>query len=113
MFYLFLLVVGLGALTVYMTLILNLVPGAAAERLGVLEELPPDLGIWKVDESPSDQPSLEEQGLRRETRMYYQRTPGERLVRQVRYRDLVTNEIVRVEPDKVIKRRRVKRRSSS
>jgi len=112
-FYVFLLAVGLAALGVYVTLILNLVPGAAEERLGVLEELPPDIGVWKVDDVSPEDDALAAQGLSREVRLYHQQNTGwagrERLIRQVRYRNRATGEIVRVEPDRVIKRRRVKR----
>jgi hypothetical protein len=53
------------------------------------------------------------QGLRRQVRIFHLPTAGwfggERLTRQVRYRNRTTDEIVRVEPDEVMKRRRVRR----
>lgn len=113
MFYAFLVLVGLCALAVYATLILHLVPGAAEERLGVLEALPPDLGVWKTDESSQDAEAAKARGLTRQVRTYHESASGwfggERLVRQVRYRNSATNEIVHVEPDEVVKRRRIRR----
>jgi hypothetical protein len=43
----------------------------------------------------------------REIRHFYYETTG-RLVRQARYRSRETGEIVRTEPDEVVKRRRVR-----
>jgi hypothetical protein len=87
----------LGALGIYVTLMLHLVPGAAAERLGVLEELPPEIGIWKVDDSAPDCQALVAQGIYREVRMFHQLrvgwSGGERLVRQTRYRDIALVEL--------------------
>jgi len=70
--------------------------------LGRYEPLPPDLRIWKrsgIDERT---------GLLREERLLL---PGDdpgarRLLHQVRYRDPVTHEIVRVEPERRLPRRR-------
>jgi hypothetical protein len=113
MFYAFLLVVGVAGIGIYVTLIFLLVPGAAEDRLGVLEELPPDIGVWKTDDSSPAGMAAAAQGLSRQVRILHQPTAGllgaERLVRQVRCRDRTTNEIVHVEPDEVLKRRRVKR----
>lgn len=112
MFYAFLVVVGLLGIGIYVALMLHLVPGAAEERLGVLEQLPPDLGKWKDDDVSPEGASAKKQGLARQVRLYHQSSTGllggERLVRQVRYRDETTNAIVRVEPDAVVKRKRIK-----
>jgi hypothetical protein len=103
-FYLFLLVVALAGIGIYVLFVLNLVPGAAEERLGVLEPLPPDTGTWKPD--PEGEGS--EPDLLREVRHYFYESEG-RLVRQVRYRNRQTNEIVRADPDQVVKRRRIRK----
>jgi hypothetical protein len=113
MFYVFLVVVGLAAVGIYVTLILHLVPGAAEERLGVLEDLPSDLGVWKTDESSPESGTATARGMIRQVRTYQEATGGwfggPRLIRQVRYRDQVTGDIVHVDPDKPMKRRRVRR----
>lgn len=64
---------------------------------GRLEPLPDDLGEWKA--------SNEEAGVVREERLIAQ---GATLLRQVRYRDAVSREIVRVEPEERVERRRVR-----
>jgi len=116
MFYAFLVLVGLVALAVYVTLILHLVPGAAEERLGVLEPLPSDLGIWRTEDSPPDAEVATARGLVRQVRVLHEPASSwfgsERLVRQVRYRDPVTLDIVHVMPDRITRRRRIKRRPS-
>ena len=113
MFYAFLVLVGLVALGVYATLILHLVPGAAEERLGVLEALPRDLGVWKTDESSPEGAAAQGRGLTRQVRTYHQPSSGwfggDRLILQVRYRDRTSDEIVAVEPEVIRRRRRVKR----
>ena len=113
MFYLFLVIVAFFGIAIYVTLILRLVPGAAEERLGVLEDLPPDLGVWKTDESSPAGQDARARGLVRQVRVCSQSASGwfrsERLVRQVRYRDLGTNEVVHVGPEELVKRKRVSR----
>ena len=114
MFYLFLLVVGVLAIGVYVLFIFSQVPGAAEERLGVLEPLPSDLGKWLSDDNSPEGAEAAKQGLRREVRTRYEEGFGlfssGKFVRQVRYRHIQTNEIARVEPDQVVKRRRIKKR---
>jgi len=106
LFYFFLVVVGILALGVYVLFIFNLVPGVREERMGVLEELPSDVGKWKVDEGgEGSQPAPD--GLVRETRHYFYEATG-KLVFQVRYKNGETGEIVRVEPEEPVKRRRVR-----
>ena len=91
MFYVFLIAVAVLGVGVYLTLIMRLVPGAAEERLGVLEALPPDVGVWKSDAPPYVD------GLVRQVRLFHQPSAGlfsnERLLRQVRYRHAGTSEI--------------------
>ena len=107
MFYVFLVLCALIGVAIYLFFIVNLVPGAFAERLGVLEPLPPDLGTWKADtESAAGRAALAN-GLRREVRYYFYETRSQ-LVQQVRHRNPTTGEIVTVERDEVIKRRRVR-----
>ena len=107
MFYLFLLFIAAISIGVYLLFILSQVPGAKEQRVGVLEELPADLGQWKADESPNAE------GLTREVRHIFSEGSGlfssGKLVRQVRYRDPSNGEIVRVDPEEIIKRKRIKK----
>ena len=101
-FYVFLLVVGaIGALA-YLAMFMSHVPGAAEERLGKFEDLPRRLNEWVEDAD------LSEDGLVCERRHLMPNPSGHRLILQVRYRDPVTRDIVRVEPEVTIKRRRVR-----
>jgi hypothetical protein len=106
--FLFLLVVGLLSIGVYVLFILNVVPGAAEERLGVLEPLPPDTGTWTADTESTEAQAAAAEGLKREVRHYFYATAG-KLVLQVRYRNAETNEIVRIEPEVPVKRRRIRK----
>jgi hypothetical protein len=109
-FYVFLVIVaGLG-IAFYLLFLLNLVPGMKEERLGVLEPLPEDVGKWVVDESSEAGHAARAQGLVRETRHYhYEAGSGGKLVLQGRLRDPATDEIVSVEQERVVKRRRVRK----
>lgn len=108
MFYVFLLVLAALGVGIYLIVFLGNVPGAAEERLGVLEPLPSDLGQWKEERDTAEATRASEQGLRREVRTFFDEAHG-RLLRQVRYRSSETNEIVRADPDQIVKRRRVRR----
>ena len=110
MLYFFLVLLGgLGA-AVYLLLIYREVPGAVEERLGELQALPEDLGVWKADEDSDQAKRAADQGLLREVRLLYEPSKhlfaSEKFIRQVRYRDSATRKIERIEPDEVIKRRR-------
>jgi len=107
-FYFFLLIVGLLSLGLYVLFILNLVPGAKEERLGVLEPLPPATGTWKPEAESSEARAAEQEGLVREVRHYFYEGEG-RLVLQTRYRKAETGEIVRADPEQTVKRRRVRK----
>jgi hypothetical protein len=111
-FYLFLLIVAALSVGLYLLFIFSQVPGIAEQRLGVLEPLPDDLGKWKVDsESPPEANFTGSEGVVREVRLVFHEGRGfsaGKLVRQVRYRS-ATGEIVRVEPEREIKRRRLKK----
>ena len=107
MFYVFLLICGAIGIGLYLVVMFNLVPGMAAERLGVLEALPTDVGKWKEDAESEAGRAAAGEGLVREVRHYHYEASG-RLVLQVRYRDKKTDEIVRTEPEEVVKRRRVR-----
>jgi hypothetical protein len=112
MFFVFLVVVAALGIAVYLVFIFKLVPGAAEERLGVLEPLPDDIGQWKPDESSAEAKASLAQGQLREERLFFEEGKGlmaqGRLVRQVRYRNVQTSEIDRVEPDQPVKRRRIR-----
>jgi hypothetical protein len=107
LFYVFLLICGALAIGVYLLFIMNLVPGAKEERIGVLEALPPDLGKWKTDENSEEGRRSASEGLVRETRHFFYEA-NDRLVLQVRYRNRETNQIVRTEPEAVVRRRRLR-----
>jgi hypothetical protein len=71
---------------------------------GKYEPLPDDLGTWKKAEGD------QRPGLLREERLLLpegQARAGH-LLQQVRYRDAATRDIVRVEPERRIRRRRVR-----
>jgi hypothetical protein len=112
MLYLMLLFVGIAAVAVYLLVVFREVPGAVTERWGELEGLPTDLGEWAVDEESEAANEARERGLKREVRTW--REPGtgwfgrDRLLLQVRYRDVQSGVIESTEPDRVLKRRRVK-----
>src|SRR6185295_6522453 len=92
MFYVFLVLVGLAGIGVYVLFIFNLVPGVQAERLGVLEPLPADVGTWKVDGETAAAKQAHAEALVREVRHYYYESAN-KLVLQVRYRKRESGEI--------------------
>ncbi|MEP7053520.1 MAG: hypothetical protein ABJB12_24360 [Pseudomonadota bacterium] len=112
MFYVFLLIVGALGVLVYLVFIFKLVPGAAEERLGVLEPLPEDIGQWRVDERTEQGKAALARSRKREERLFFEEGKGVfaqgRLVRQVRYRNLNDNAIEEVEPDQPVKRKRIR-----
>lgn len=112
MFFLFLLIVAALGIGVYLVFIFKLVPGAAEERLGVLEPLPADIGQWHVDEDSALGKAALERNRKREERLYFEEGKGllaqGRLVRQVRYRNLSNNAIEEIEPDEPVKRKRIR-----
>lgn len=74
--------------------------------LGGFEPPPPDLGVWK--ESGAGEAS----SLLREERFLFPQgdETSSTLLHQVRYRDRATQEIVRVEPERRVRRRRARSR---
>jgi hypothetical protein len=107
-FYAFLMVVAITGIALYLFVILREVPGAAEERLGIYEDLPQNINKWQPDADSAEGKQALAQGLQREVRLYFAESK-KKLIRQVRYRSASTNAIERVEPDVVIKRKRVKR----
>ncbi|MGC4064526.1 MAG: hypothetical protein QM784_07760 [Polyangiaceae bacterium] len=104
------LVAGLAFAVVYLMFFLREVPGAAEERLGKLEPLPEDLGVWRRDTDSADGVAAASSGLVREERLILDDpsgTGGGSLLRQVRYRDVTSGVIARAEPDERIRRRRI------
>ena len=91
----------------YILVIHREVPGALEQRFGVLEALPEDIGKWKVDDESEEGKAATARGLRRESRLFHD-VQANRLLRQVRFRNQATNEIVRVDPDEVVKRKRIR-----
>jgi hypothetical protein len=111
-FFLFLLIVAALGIGVYLVFIFKLVPGAAEERLGVLEPLPDDIGQWHADVASELGKAARARNRKREERLYFEEGKGllaqGRLVRQVRYRNLSNNAIEEIEPDQPVKRKRIR-----
>ncbi len=108
---LLLLAVALVIAVLYFFVFFSEVPEVARERLGELEALPHHLGTWQVDESSPAARDAQVSGLIREERLCQDSGGGigrVRLLRQVRYRSADSGQIVRVEPDVVVRRRRVR-----
>src|SRR5712671_5800951 len=91
----------------YILVIYREVPGAVEMRLGVLEALPEDLNVWKTDAESEEGKAALARGLRREERLFHD-IQANRLLKQVRFRNQATNEITKVEPDEVVKRKRIR-----
>lgn len=112
MLYVFVVVLGLLGVAAYLLVIFKEVPGAVEERLGTLDALPEHVGQWRSDDDSELGRAALHNGERREVRLWYQQGGGwfgsERLCEQVRYRSLTSNEIVRSDPDRWVKRRRRK-----
>jgi hypothetical protein len=98
-------VAALGVVA-YLVFFMSHVPGAKEERFGTFEPLPDDLGQWKsIDAGPAAEAAARE-GQRREERLIQPEGSVRHLVKQVRYRSVDTNEIVRVEPEQRVERAR-------
>jgi hypothetical protein len=108
----FLVLVAFIGILLYLLVIQREVPGMVEQRFGVLEGLPEDIGKWKIDEDSEAGRAARQRGLKREVRLWHDPNQGflggGKLVRQVRYRNVATNEIERVEPDEPVRRRRVR-----
>ncbi|HEY5959540.1 MAG TPA: hypothetical protein VIV60_23450 [Polyangiaceae bacterium] len=107
--YWFFLLVALLFAVVYLFFFLREVPGAAKERLGELEPLPESLGQWQVETDTEAARDAAAVGQVRETRLWQydeQSARSSKLVRQIRYRNITSGVIERVEPDQAVKRRR-------
>lgn len=98
--------VALIGVVVYLFFVMNVVPGAKAERFGTLEALPEDVGKWRVDEDSEAALTAKQEGLVREVRHFYHENQ-QRLALQVRYRDQLTKKIARIEPEVTVPRRRI------
>lgn len=105
MFYVFLLLLAAAGVAVYLLFFLSHVPGATEERLGEYEPVPEDLGRWKIDEASEQARAARAEGLVREERLLLQEG-GKRFIKQARYRDADTREIVRVDPEQLVTRKR-------
>lgn len=109
MIYLFVVLIGGLGTIAYLAIMLNAVPGAMDERLGKLEELPANLGEWQHDDTSAEGLALASQHKRLEVRYLLETggfLKGQTIVKQVRVRDLDTNEIVEVRPEERQRRRR-------
>ncbi len=92
----------------YLLVVQREVPGLVEQRFGVLEALPEDINEWRIDDESEDGKAATAQGLKREVRLFHDAHAG-KLLRQVRYRNRATNAVVRVEPDEVVKRKRIRK----
>ena len=105
--------IGIASLLVYLLVIFREVPGAVAERLGELEGLPENLGEWTADANSEAARAAASRGLQREQRTWRELGAGwfgrDRLLLQVRYRNLETGQIESAEPDRELARKRIKR----
>jgi hypothetical protein len=112
MLYLLLAVIAVAAVAVYVLVVFKEVPGAISERWGELEGLPANLGEWTPDEASPQALVARERGQAREVRTWRELGGGrfgrDRLLLQVRYRDLTSGAIHSSEPDVELKRRRIK-----
>jgi hypothetical protein len=107
----FVVIVAALGVVIYLTVVLRAVPGAMDERLGRLEDLPPDVGTWVTDAVSSEALAASKEGLVRETRTLLEGGglfSRECLVRQARYRDGDGGKIVRVDPEQRVPRRRLR-----
>lgn len=107
LFYLFLVLLGLLGGAFYLAIFVLHVPGFAEERFGKLEPLPPDLGKWRPDTESNEARTAESDGLRREVRHWFD-SDKKRLYLQARYRSVETSQVVRSDPDVLVKRKRVR-----
>lgn len=107
MFYLLIIFLAAAGGAIYFYFFMQTVPGAVEERFGALEPLPMDVGSWKDDTDSAEALAAQKEGLKREVRFFFEEG-RQRLLKQARYRSLTTNEVVKVEPDEVVKRRRRK-----
>lgn len=105
MLYVFMLLLAAAGVAVYLLFFLSYVPGATEERLGEYEPLPEDLGRWKLAGADEPGRAAGDEGFVREERLLLQEG-GRRFIKQVRYRNPETREIVRVDPEELIARRR-------
>lgn len=112
MFSAFLTIVAIASIALYVLFVLEVVPGVAEERLGVAEPLPEDVGKWHVDTTTFEGKLALKQGRQREERLFFEEGLGlfaqGRLVRQVRYRNTLSAAIEVVEPDRKVRRKRIR-----
>ena len=111
MIYLFILGIAALGTALYLLIMYSSIPGAVDERFGKLEAMPENLDRWIVEDCDETRQAASS-GLKRETRTLYSPAKGlfgrDKFVRQVRYRDLHTNEILRVDPEEQVLRKRHK-----
>ncbi|MDX2052665.1 MAG: hypothetical protein SFV15_09760 [Polyangiaceae bacterium] len=114
MLYVFVLICGLLGAGAYLIFFLSQVPGAAEDRLGVYEELPSELGKWKLETGTPEALEAEANGRLREVRWFFEEAAlggGGKLIQQVRFVDPKSREVLEVLPEIVIKRRRTKKKA--
>ena len=97
---------------VYVAVTLLTIPGLAEQRLGRRETFSSDAWQWQDDlETPKGRAAAA-QGRRRQTRLWLDPALDmlgrERILRQTRVIDVETGRVISVEPDRRIRRRRIK-----
>ncbi|HVY29887.1 MAG TPA: hypothetical protein VHB79_25180 [Polyangiaceae bacterium] len=113
MFYFFLLAVAAAGGVIYF-FAAGLFPGLKEERFGVLEPLPSNLGEWEDDTESAAGRAATAAGKKREVRLLFQEGGlfGQgRLTRQARLRDAATGQILEVQPEETVVRRRIRQRA--
>ena len=112
MFYILLTIVAIASIGIYLLFILETVPGAMEERLGLPEPLPEDVGKWRVDSTSTEAKAAIERGLQREERLFVEEGQGlfarDRVIHQVRYRNALSAQIEAVEPERTVRRKRIR-----
>ncbi len=112
MIYLFIVLIGALGFLAYLGIMFNAVPGTLDERFGTLEKLPDNLGTWTYDTESEEGAALAAAGKRLEIRHLLESSGllarKQYLIKQVRVRDLATNEIIEVRPEQRMVRRRRK-----
>lgn len=110
MIYVFVLAIAAMGTALYLLIMYSSIPGAVDERLGTLEPLPENLDRWLEDDGSVQGRAARERGLRREVRTLLVPARGifgrQSLLQQARLRNVVSGEIVEVEPEVSTPRRR-------
>jgi hypothetical protein len=110
MIFVFVVLIAAAGTGLYLTLMYGSIPGAVDERLGKFEPLPANLGQWLIDDESELGRRRIALGRVREVRTLYVQSDGliggRHFLIQARTRDVLTGEVVDVEPERRAPRRR-------